>query len=268
MTTFSGKAPPGIDPEALTGTLIVIEGPDSSGRSTQIGLLREWIEQSGYPVAETGLKRSQLVGRDLEKAKQGNVLSPRTLSLFYATDFYDQLENRIVPALRAGSVVLADRYIFTLMARDIVRGADPAWLQSLYALALVPHAVYYLVVSPEALLERTLTKHGSLDYWESGMDLGLSRDWVTSYRRYQRRMRGQFKALQKQYGFETIGANRPVDAVHRELRARIAAVLTRRHPLPTLAGGEDVAARDNGARPRPRTRSGRRPWRSLPPARG
>ncbi len=268
MTTFSGKVPPGIDTEALTGALIVIEGPDSSGRSTQIGLLRAWIEQSGYPVAETGLKRSQLVGRDLEKAKQGNVLSPRTLSLFSATDFYDQLENRIVPALRAGSVVLADRYIFTLMARDTVRGADPAWVESLYALALVPHAVYYLVVSPEALLERTLTKHGRLDYWESGMDLGLSRDWVTSYRRYQRRMRSRFKSLREQFGFETIGANRPVDAVHRELRARVASVLASRYPIPPLAGGEDGAAQDAGTRRSDNGRPERRSWRSPPRARG
>jgi len=268
MSTFSGKAPPGIDPDALTGTLIVVEGPDSSGRSTQISRLREWIEQSGYPVAETGLKRSQLVGSDLEKAKQGNVLSPRTLSLFYATDFYDQLENRIVPALRAGFVVLADRYIFTLMARDTVRGADPAWVESLYALALVPHAVYYLVVSPEALLERTLTKHGRLDYWESGMDLGLSRDWVTSYRRYQRRLRSQFKALQKQYGFEAIGANRPVEAIHRELQARIASVLAQRYPIPPVAGGKDVAVAHSGNRRAGAIRPGRRKWRPIPPARG
>jgi dTMP kinase len=262
MTTFSGMAPPGVDTECLGGTLVVIEGPDASGRSTQIGLLRRWLEQSGYPVAETGLKRSQLVGRDLERAKQGNVLSPRTLSLFYATDFYDQLENRIIPALRAGSVVLADRYIFTLMARDIVRGADPAWVESLYSLALVPHAVYYLVVSPEALLERTLTKHGSLDYWESGMDLGLSRDWLTSYLKFQRNMRSRFRALRRRYGFEAIGANRPVDAIHRGLRTRIAGVLARRYPAAPPSGGDDVATHQTGNGRQAPAQEGIRPWHS------
>jgi len=116
-----GTPPPGLDLSRLTGALIVIEGPDSSGRSTHVGLLAEWLEQNGYPVVQIGLKRSRLVGNELEAAKEGNVLSPRTMSLFYATDFYDQLENTMVPALRAGSVVLADRYTFTPMARDVVR---------------------------------------------------------------------------------------------------------------------------------------------------
>lgn len=140
----------------LSGKLIVIEGMDSSGRTTQISLLSDWLEKEGFAVTQTGLKRSQLVAESLEKAQEGNVLSPRTLSLFYATDFYDQLDNRIVPALKAGFVVLADRYIYTLMARDIVRGADKEWLKTLYAHALVPDMVFYLNVSWNHLLDRTL----------------------------------------------------------------------------------------------------------------
>ena len=123
--------PPPVEMEELGGLLIVVEGPDSSGRSTQIWLLSRWLEQLGFAVEQMGLKRSKLVANELELAKQGNVLSPRTMALFYATDFYDQLENRIAPALRAGSVVLADRYIFTLMARDRVRGASAEWLRRL-----------------------------------------------------------------------------------------------------------------------------------------
>ena len=222
---FYGFPPPGVEPEKLTGTLIVIEGPDSSGRTTQIELLTRWLEEIGYAVAQVGLKRSTLVGAELEKAKQGNILSPRTLSLFYATDFYDQLENKIIPALRAGFVVLADRYIYTLMARDIVRGAEPDWVESVYAGALVPEAVFYLVVSPQTLVDRTFQSHAQLDYWESGMDLGLGRDWFTSFIRYQKKMKMQFMRMQEKYGFENVNANKSVVSLDSDLRSRVAAVL-------------------------------------------
>lgn len=217
--------PPGVDLSKLTGPLIVVEGPDSSGRSTQVKLLRQWLEQRGHGVEAVGLKRSALVASALERAQQGNVLSPRTMSLFYATDFYDQLENRIVPALRAGYVVLADRYVFTLMARDRVRGADVDWVQSLYSRALVPDAVFYLAVSSSVLVERRLQAHGSLDYWESGMDLGLSRDWMESFIVYQRRIRTQFRMMEQQYGFISVNANRSIPTVQRELRGRVVRIL-------------------------------------------
>lgn len=220
-----GSPPPGVDLEKLTGTLIVIEGPDSSGRSTQIALITQWLEERGYAVAQVGLKQSALVGAELEKAKQGNVLSPRTLSLFYATDFYDQLENKIVPALRAGFVVLADRYIYTLMARDVVRGTEPDWVESIYSGAIVPDAVFYLMVTPQTLVERTFQAKAQLDYWESGMDLGLGRDWFTSFIVYQRRMRLQFTRLIKKYGCEGVNANRSVKALDRDLQARIGRIL-------------------------------------------
>ena len=235
MKRCFGSPPPGLDLSKLTGALVVIEGPDSSGRSTHIALLAEWLEQNGYPVAQVGLKRSQLVGKELELAKGGNILSPRTMSLFYATDFYDQLENRIVPALRAGSVVLADRYIYTPIARDTVRGADPEWLRSLYSKAILPDAVFYFQVSARALVDRTLASRGGLDYWESGMDLGLSRDWFGSFVRYQRRMRAEFHKLKQQFRFEIVNANRAIPTVHEELKQRIKRVLQRVYPQhPTL----------------------------------
>ncbi|HSJ08726.1 MAG TPA: thymidylate kinase, partial [Longimicrobiales bacterium] len=213
-----GEPPPGVDPAKLSGSLVVIEGPDSSGRSTHVRMLSEWLRQNGFPVVEVGLKRSRLVGRELEKAKGGNVLSPRTMSLFYATDFYDQLENTIVPALRAGSVVLADRYIFTPIARDIVRGADPEWLASLYSRAIVPDLIFYFSVSTRTLTDRTLHAHAQLDYWESGMDLGLSRDWFGSFIRYQRRLGTEFSRLARHHSFHTVNANRSVNAIHAELK--------------------------------------------------
>lgn len=232
---FFKMPPPQVDPAKLSGILIVIEGMDSSGRSTHIGRLAPWLEQKGYAVVQVGLKRSELVGQALEQAKQGNVLSPRTMSLFYATDFYDQLENSIVPALRAGSVVLADRYIFTLMARDVVRGADPAWLESLYSMALVPSTVFFLDTSWRTLLDRTLKARASLDYWESGMDLGLSRDWFDSYLKYQRRMSAEFKSLAKKYDFITVNGNRSVSAVDRDLRAQIEQILIKEYPAGSKA---------------------------------
>jgi dTMP kinase len=222
--------PPGLDLTKLSGALVVIEGPDSSGRSTHIGLLSEWLHENGYPVAQIGLKRSRLVAKDLEEAKLGNVLSPRTMSLFYATDFYDQLENTIVPALRAGSVVLADRYIYTLIARDLVRGSDQAWLDSLYSMALVPDAVFYLEVSDRTLVDRTLASHEGLDYWESGMDLGLSRDWFGSFIKYQRRMRKEFQLLRQTYKFEGVNANRGIATIHDELKDRVRRVLQAIYP--------------------------------------
>jgi len=225
-----GSPPPGLDLGRLIGALIVIEGPDSSGRSTHIGLLAEWLEQNGYPVVQIGLKRSKLVGAELETAKQGNVLSPRTMSLFYATDFYDQLENNMVPALRAGSVVLADRYIFTPMARDIVRGADADWLASLYSKALVPDAVFCLQVSDRTLVDRTLASHDGLDYWEAGMDLGLERDWFGSFIKYQRRVRAEFRKLQKRYDFAPINANRSIATIQTELKDRVRRVLLANYP--------------------------------------
>ncbi len=222
---FYGEGIPGVDPATLRGKLIVLEGPDGSGRSTQTGILTDWLEGKGHAVVPVGLKRSTLVGAELSEAMEGNVLSPRTLSLFYATDFADQLESRIIPALRAGFVVLADRYIYTLMARDIVRGADPEWLRSVYGIALVPDLVIYLRVTPQRLLERYIYQGKSLDYWESGMDIGYSRSWHDSFIRYQSEMHRVFQRLQQQYGFAAIHGMRSIRSVTRDLQARIEAVL-------------------------------------------
>src|SRR6185369_514501 len=167
---YYGHGIPGVDLAELAGKLIVVEGADGSGRSTQIARLVQWLEGGGHATVQVGLKRSTLVSEELEQAQQGNILSRTTLSLFYATDFADQLENIILPALRAGFIVLADRYIYTLMARDMVRGMDGAWLKNLYGIAIEPDAVFYLSVEAEELVQRNLAKSATLDYWESGMD--------------------------------------------------------------------------------------------------
>ena len=222
---FYGQGIPGVRLEELTGRLIVVVGADGSGRSTQIAELVQWLETSGRPTVQVGLKRSTLVSAELEKAQEGNVLSRTTLGLFYATDFADQLENIMLPALKAGFIVLADRYIYTLMARDLVRGMDEKWLKNLYGIALEPDAVFYLSVEPEELVQRNLAKSATLDYWESGMDLGLSRDVFDSFLTYQSAMQSAFKTMQKTYGFDIVDANRSVSAVNKELRKKISAVL-------------------------------------------
>ena len=222
---FYGHGIPHVKPEQLTGKLIAVEGADGSGRSTQLVRLVDWLETSGHPTVQVGLKRSTLVSEELEKAQNGNVLSRTTLSLFYATDFADQLENIIIPSLKAGFIVLADRYIYTLMARDMVRGMDEKWLKNLYGIAPEPDAVFYLSVEPNELVQRTLSKTATLDYWESGMDLGLSRDLFDSFLKYQAQMGEAFRKLQKIYGFEIVDANRSTDSITKELRQKIRALL-------------------------------------------
>jgi dTMP kinase len=222
---FYGQGVPGVDLSKLAGKLVVVEGADGSGRSTQIARLVQWLEGSGHATVQVGLKRSTLVSEELNQAQQGNILSHTTLSLFYATDFADQLENIILPSLRAGFMVLADRYIYTLMVRDMVRGIDLAWLKNLYGIALIPDAVFYLNVEPEELVQRNFAKNQSLDYWESGMDLGLSRDMFDSFLQYQSRVAAKFKELQATYGFTIVDGRRSPEEIHIELRRRIAAVL-------------------------------------------
>jgi dTMP kinase len=222
---FYGHGIPRVNSEDLRGTLIVVEGADGSGRSTQIAELVKWLETSGRATVQVGLKRSTLVSEELERAQEGNVLSRTTLALFYATDFADQLENLILPALKSGFIVLADRYIYTLMARDMVRGMNEVWLKNLYGIAPEPDAVFYLTVEPQELVQRNLAKTATLDYWESGMDLGFSRDMFDSFLKYQTAMGEAFRELQKSYHFEIIDANRSIASVTKELHKKIGALL-------------------------------------------
>ena len=225
---FYGHGLPNVDLNRLAGRLIVVEGADGSGRSTQIAMLMRWLEGAGHATVQVGLKRSTLVSEELDQAKKGNILSRSTLSLFYATDFADQLENSIFPALKAGFIVLADRYIYTLMARDLVRGMDAKWLENLYGMALVPDAVFYLKVSPEVLVQRNFAKDFALDYWESGMDLGLSRDMFDSFLKYQALMAKQFERLQATYGFSILDGDLSPEDINAELQQKTQQVLARK----------------------------------------
>jgi len=218
---FFGRPLPEVRDTNFAGKLFAIEGADGSGRSTQIAQLSQWLEANGFAVRHMGLRRSNLVAEELEDAKQGNVLTHTTLSLFYATDFFDQLVHEIIPALRAGLIVLADRYIYTLMARDIVRGAERAWTRNLYSPALLPDAVFYFRVGARQLVERNFQKNPTLDYWESGMDLGLSRDMFDSFVKYQRLLATEYQRLAKDHAFTVINANLRVETIQRDLRRQI-----------------------------------------------
>lgn len=218
---FYGKGIPGIRLDSFKGMLIVIEGPDGSGRSTQVELVKSWLESKGHAIVDVGIKRSNLVSKQLNRILEGNILNPITRSLFYATDFADQLENIILPALKAGFMVLADRYIYTLMARDIVRGGDRQWVESVYGMAVVPDAVFYLKTNPKQLVERNFMKNPTLNYWEAGMDIGLSRDMFDSFVRYQKLMQAEFMRMHSIYGFNIVDANRSARKVFMELQAKI-----------------------------------------------
>jgi dTMP kinase len=222
--TFYGHGIPYVDDSEIKGRLIVIEGPDASGRSTQIGMLTAHLEAEGHAVVNVGLKRSELISQGILEAKR-NFAGRKTLSLFYAADFADQLENKIIPALRAGYVVLADRYIYTLMAREAVRGISRRWSHNLFSFALVPELVFYLDVEPEELVHRVFQKNAYLDYYESGADMGLSDDMFESFLMYQRMIAKEFRSMKKRYNLVIIDGNRPIPEINADLQKRIDAFL-------------------------------------------
>ena len=220
-TAFFAAPLPGFDSSDITGTLIVIEGMDGSGRSTQISLLQEWLESEGFAVQTSGLRRSNLVGRDIDELLAKNAVTRLTLALMYCTDFFDQLEHRIIPALKSGAVVLADRYIFTLIARSVVRGINRDYLSGLYAMALRPNLTFWLNVRPETAFGREFRKAQAISYWEAGRDMSLSHDLYWSFVRYQTMIKREFEAVAKRHNFLELDGEASVPTVNKLLRQRI-----------------------------------------------
>jgi dTMP kinase len=217
---YYGHPLPGLRDERLPGKLIVVEGTDGVGRSTQLALLREWLEANGFAASETGFTRSELAAAGLKKAKRGHTMGDLTMNLFYATDFVDRLEKQIVPALRAGFVVLTDRYIYSLIARAQVRGVDPQWIRDVLGFALIPDAVFYLRIDVEHLLPRVMNSRG-FDYWESGTDYLRGDDVYENYVRHQNLLIEQFDSMVDEYQFKVVDATRSVPEVFGDLRASI-----------------------------------------------
>lgn len=222
-----GQGLPGTRLDDLSGWLIVIEGTDGVGRTTHVNRLRRHLERLGYAVAETGFTRSDLASRGLRRAKLGNTLGSNAFNLFYATDFTDRLEQQIVPALRAGFVMITDRYIYSLIARAIVRGADADWIKQVYSFALKPDAVFYLRITADELVPRVLAD-GPFDYWESGMDVPMGEDLHDSFVNYQSRIIHELDGLARDYGFHTLDATQDVDDLEAELCGRVTGLLARK----------------------------------------
>ncbi|MGH9746304.1 MAG: dTMP kinase [Candidatus Acidiferrales bacterium] len=241
MRETYGKVLPGMRLADLTGKLIVIEGTDGAGRTTQIELLKPWLEELGHAVLDTGMTRSTLAGDGIRRAKEGNNLGRVTQSLFYATDFIDRLENEIVPALRAGFIVLTDRYVYSLMARAIVRGMDPQWIRSIFSVALKPDAVFYLRLGIEQLVPRVVFSRG-FDYWESGMDLYPGHDMYDSFCNYQAALLAEFDRLGEEFKFETVDASADSRCVFSQLKVKVLGLLesdSRKRFQAMLAMGAD-----------------------------
>lgn len=228
-TNFYGAGFPYKEIDKVQGKLIVLEGSDGVGRSTQIKLLRRFLEDEGYAVSDTGLARSTLTQAGLDAAKQGHTLSPITMGLFYAADFADRLENLIIPALQAGFVVLSDRYFYSIIARDSLRGVNMGWERKLYGFALKPDLILYLKASVPTLVSRIIHGRG-LNYWESGMDINLADNLYDSFVTYQAKLMKQFDALSQEYNFVEIDANRNPDEIFEDLKVHIMELLYNRQP--------------------------------------
>ncbi len=216
---------PEVDISNLPGKLIVIEGPDSVGRSTQVRQLRFWLEQRGHAVVDTGMARSALTKAGIQEAKRGHTLGPMTMALFYMADFADRLENIIIPALRAGFVVLNDRYLFSVVARAAARGQDEEWLEGVAGFALAPHATFYLRTKVEDLPARVICGQGGFDYWESGMDVPYGADRYESFVGYQARLVEVLDAMAEKYGFKVVDASQPPETIFHALQQQIVRLL-------------------------------------------
>lgn len=207
------------------GKLVVIEGTDGVGRSTHAALLQHWLEVEGFGVVLTEWKSSELISRVIDKAKSKNALNTITFSLLYATDLADRLNHVILPALKAGLTVIADRYTYTAFARDVVRGADPAWVRKVYGFAVEPDLVFYLKMNLDALLRRIITTRGGLDFYESGRDIGMSTDLYQSFKLYQSKILQEYERTVDEYNFRVVAADAPVEEVQKQLRTAIRELL-------------------------------------------
>ncbi len=204
------------------GRLIAVEGIDGSGKSTQIYLLKRWLEQQGLKVFFSEWNSSELVKSATSKGKKQTLLTPTTFSLIHATDFADRYERQLLPLLRAGYLVLCDRYIFTAFARDVVRGCPTEWVRGIYSFAALPDLTFFFKAQLDVSLQRILDGRPQLKYFEAGMDLGLSSDPEESFRIFQGRLLEQYLAMSTEFGFRVIDANQPVEAQQSVLRRLVA----------------------------------------------
>lgn len=217
--------------EMYPGKLVVLEGTDGVGRSSHAELLRHWLEVEGYGVAVSEWKSSALISAAIDKAKSKNALNTITFSLLYATDLADRLNREIIPALKAGFVVIVDRYYYTAFARDVVRGADSAWVRKLYGFAPAPDLIFYLQMPLDDLLRRIVTSRGGLDFYESGRDIGMSTDLYQSFKLYQSKILHEYERMKEEFKFKMIDASQPLEPVQKLLRTNVRQLLEERSTI-------------------------------------
>jgi len=211
--------------QPYSGKLIVVEGIDGSGKSTQIRLLERWLLSRGYAVFFTEWNSSALVRETTKMGKKKDMLTPTTFSLLHATDFADRHQDIIVPPLKAGMVVLADRYVYTAFARDAVRGVDRRWVRDLYSFAMKPDLCFYFKVPLDTAVKRIAGGRGKIKYHEAGMDLKLSNDIVDSFRIFQGRVLEEYDKLAQEYGFQVLDATRAIEEQQEEVRQTVMTAL-------------------------------------------
>ena len=206
------------------GLLVVIEGTDGSGKSTQLELLKKYLQDQSYGVMVSEWKTSRLIADVIDDAKDRNLLNATTYSLLYAADFADRLENQIIPALKSGFVVLLDRYYYTALARDVVRGQNIEWVKNLYEYAPEPDLVFYLDMPVDVLLKRIIGTTG-LDFYESGRDVGFSTDFYKSFEIYQNKCLEQYEKMKKAYGYINIDGTKTIQEIHKIMSAEVQKIL-------------------------------------------
>lgn len=217
MTKFKTK-------HGYEGLLIVIEGTDGSGKSTQLELLKKYLQAQSYGVMVSEWKTSRLIANVIDDAKERNLLNATTFSLLYAADFADRLENQIIPALKSGFIVLLDRYYYTALARDVVRGQDIEWVKNLYDYAPEPDLVFYLDMPVDTLLKRIIGTTG-LNYYESGRDVGFSTDFYKSFEIYQKKCLEQYNNMKTEYNFHSIDGTKSIKSIHNIMSKEVQKIL-------------------------------------------
>jgi dTMP kinase len=218
------------------GKLIVVEGIDGSGKSTQIALLYRWLQAQGKSVYFTEWNSSSMVKSTTKLAKKEKAFTPTTFSLLQATDFADRWENYMLPMLKAGVIVLADRYAFTAFARDVARGVDRGWVRNLYSFAPPPDLAMYFQVPLDTAVDRILSSRANLKYYEAGMDMGLSDNKVTSFRIFQQRIIDEYDKMIDEFSFKVIDGALPVEKQQKEIRNMVSKILYRWKGLPNPMG--------------------------------
>jgi len=216
------------------GRLIAVEGLDGSGKSTQLKLLHGWLKSLNYRVFFTEWNSSALVNETIKRGKKKNLLTPTTFSILHATDFADRLAHLIIPPLKAGMIVLCDRYIYTAFSRDVVRGVDNQWVRDLYGFAVKPNIAFYFKVPIEVSLKRILTGREALKYYEAGMDLGLHDDPKQSFRIFQSRVIEEYDKIAAEYELIVMDATESIKTQQALMRDVIKILLNNYQPVPML----------------------------------